>query len=96
MRTPMVSIVLAPIVLALAVLAGCGASEPAVDWNGKYTPTVKARLDGLVKAKDCDGLRAELLTAKATNEAKKQLDGSGTADLVAYIEYGLDEADCND
>ena len=89
MRTPMVSIV-----LALAVLAGCGASEPAVDWNGKYTPTVKARLDGLVKAKDCDGLRAELITAKATNEAKKRLDGSGTADLVAYIEYGLDQAEC--
>jgi hypothetical protein len=82
------------IALALAVLAGCGASEPAVDWNGKYTPTVKARLDGLVKAKDCDGLRAELVTAKATNEAKKRLDGSGTADLVAYIEYGLDQADC--
>jgi hypothetical protein len=82
------------IVLALAVLAGCGASEPAVDWNGKYTPTVKARLDGLIKSRDCDGLRAELTTAKATNEAKKRLDGSGTADLVAYIEYGLDKADC--
>ena len=89
MRTPMVSIA-----LALAVLAGCGASEPAVDWNGKYTPTVKARLDGLIKAKDCDGLQAELRTAKATNEAKKKLDGSGTADLVAYIEYGLDQAGC--
>jgi len=82
------------IVLALAVLAGCGASEPAVDWHGKYTPTVKARLDGLIKNKDCDGLRSELITAKATDAAKKRLDGSGTADLVAYIEYGLDKADC--
>jgi len=82
------------IALALVVLAGCGASEPAVDWNGKYTPTVKARLDDLVKTKDCDGLRAELVTAKATNAAKKQLNGSGTADLVAYIEYGLDKAGC--
>ena len=94
MRTPLVSTALAPIVVALAVLAGCGASEPAVDWDGKYTPTVKARLDGLIKSKDCDGLQAELLTAKATNAAKKRLDGSGTADLVAYIEYGLDKADC--
>jgi hypothetical protein len=89
MRTPLSSIA-----LALAVLAGCGASEPPVDWAGKYTATVKARLDGLIKAKDCDGLQAELRTAVATDAAKKRLDGSGTADLVAYIEYGLDKADC--
>ena len=82
------------IALALGVLAGCGASEPAVDWTGKYTPTVKARLDDLIKAKDCDGLEAELLTAKATDAARKRLSGSGTADLVAYIEYGLDRAEC--
>lgn len=89
MRTPLISTA-----LALAVLAGCGASEPAVDWDGKYTPTVKARLDRLITAKNCDDLQAELLTAKATDAARKRLDGSGTADLVAYIEYGLDKADC--
>ena len=89
MRTPVCSAV-----LALALLAGCGASEPQVDWDGKYSPTVKTRLDKLVKAKDCASLRAELATAKATNAAKKRLDGSGTADLVAYIQYGLDKAGC--
>lgn len=91
MRTPLSSIV-----LALAVLAGCGASEPPVDWGGKYSTTAKKRLDALVAAKDCNGLRSELLTAKATNAAKKRLNGSGTADLVAYIEYGLDKAGCDD
>jgi hypothetical protein len=91
MRTPLTSIV-----LALAVLAGCGASEPPVDWGGKYSMTAKKRLDALVEAKDCDGLRSELITAKVTNTAKKQLDGSGTADLVAYIKYGLDKAGCDD
>jgi hypothetical protein len=90
MRTPVISTVFA---LALLV-AGCGASEPPVDWGGKYTATAKARLDKLIQAKDCDGLQAELATAKATNAAKKRLDGSGTADLVAYIEYGLDKAGC--
>lgn len=94
MRTPVRRVALAQATLALAVLAGCGTSAPTVDWNGKYTPTQKARLDALIKAKNCDGLRAELITAKATNAAKKRLDGSGTADLVAYIEFGLDEADC--
>jgi len=41
MRTPVISTVFA---LALLV-AGCGASEPPVDWGGKYTATPKARLD---------------------------------------------------
>jgi hypothetical protein len=80
--------------LLFALLAGCAASPPPVDWGGKYSTTVKRRLDALIKAKDCDGLQAELATAKATNAAKKRLDGSGTADLVAYIKYGLDKADC--
>lgn len=90
MRTPVIS---AMVALALLV-AGCGASEPSVDWGGKYSATVKTRLDKLIEAKDCDGLQAELATAKVTNAAKKRLDGSGTADLVAYIEYGLDKAGC--
>jgi len=90
MRTPVISTVFALAVL----LAGCGASAPPVDWGGKYSTTVKSRLDTLIAAKDCDGLEAELATAKATNAAKKRLTGSGTADLVAYIEYGLDKADC--
>jgi hypothetical protein len=90
MRTPVISAVFALALLA----AGCGTSEPPVDWGGKYSTTAKARLDKLIDAKDCEGLRAELATAKATNAARKRLDGSGTADLVAYIEYGMDKADC--
>ena len=80
--------------VALAVLAGCAESAPPMDWGGKYSTTVKTRLDGLIKAKDCDSLRAELATAKAVDEAKRKSWGSGSQDLVAYIRWGMDKADC--
>jgi hypothetical protein len=78
------------------VLAGCAKDAPVVDWGGKYSTTVKERLDALVAEKDCESLRAELTTAHAIDEAKKRSYGSGSHDLVAYIEWGLDEADCPD
>jgi len=81
------------IVASLAVallLTGCS-SEPKVDWGGKYSSTVKERLDDLAKQKDCKRLLAELDTAYAINEAKK----GGSGDLVAYIKYILDRADCD-
>jgi hypothetical protein len=80
--------------LAVAVLASCGKSAPPVDWGGKYSTTVQQRLDELVKKKDCKSLRAELVTAHAIDEAKKRSYGSGSDDLVAYIKWGLDQADC--
>ena len=82
------------IVASLAVallLAGCGASEPTVDWGGKYSTTVKKRLDDLADAKDCKRLLAELDTAHAINGAKQ----GGSGDLVAYVKYSLDRADCD-
>jgi len=82
--------------LALALVAGCGNSAPPVDWGGKYSTTVQERLDELIKKKDCDSLQAELITAHAIDEAKKRSYGSGSDDLVAYIEWGLDKADCMD
>jgi hypothetical protein len=82
--------------LSLLLLAGCGNEPPPVDWGGKYSTTVQERLDALIAKKDCDSLQAELATAHATNEAKKRSYGSGTADLVAYIEWGLDKAGCTD
>jgi len=83
--------------LALGLaLAGCGNAAPPVDWGGKYSTTVKERLDELVAKKECDSLQAELKTAHTIDEAKKRSYGSGSADLVAYIEWGLDEADCPD
>jgi len=82
--------------LALALLAGCGNAAPPVDWGGKYSTTVQERLDELIKKKDCDSLQAELITAHAIDEAKKRSYGSGSDDLVAYIEWGLDKADCMD
>ena len=39
-------------------------------------------------------VRAELMTAHAIDEAKKRSYGSGSDDLVAYIKWGLGEADC--
>jgi len=76
------------------VLAGCGHSAPPVDWGGKYSTTVKTRLDALIRAKDCDSLRAELITAKSIDAAERRSSGTGSADLVAYITWGLDKADC--
>jgi hypothetical protein len=81
--------IVASLVLALS-LAGCS-SEPKVDWEGKYTPTIKKRLDDLAKQKDCGRLLAELDTARSINAAKE----GGSGDLVAYIKYSLDRADCD-
>jgi hypothetical protein len=81
------------IIASLAValmLTGCS-SEPEVDWNGKYTPTIKKRLDDLAKEKDCGGLLAELDTAYSINDAKQ----GGSGDLVAYIKHALERADCD-
>lgn len=91
MRTLVVSLA-----LSLAVLSGCGKSAPPVDWGGKYSTTVKTRLDKLIKDEDCASLRAELATAKAIDEAKRESSGSGSADLVAYIQWGQDRAGCKD
>ena len=82
------------IALALLVLAGCGNAAPPVDWGGKYSTTVQERLDKLIKKKDCDALQAELRTAQAIDDAKKRSYGSGSDDLVAYIRWGLGQADC--
>ena len=84
------------IALALLLLAGCGNSAPPVDWGGKYSTTVRERLDELIKKKDCDALQAELVTARTIDEAKKRYYGSGSDDLVAYIKWGLEQADCGD
>lgn len=84
------------LVLAGLLLASCANEAPPVDWGGKYSTTVKERLDGLVTKKDCESLQAELTTARTIDEAKKRTYGSGSADLVAYITWGLDKADCSD
>ena len=84
------------IALALLFLAGCGHSAPPVDWGGKYSTTVRERLDELIQKRDCDALQAELRTARTIDEAKKRHYGSGSDDLVAYIQWGLEEADCGD
>lgn len=72
------------------LLTGCS-SEPTVDWGGKYSQSVKKRLDGLAAAKDCGRLLAELDTARSISQAKE----GGSDDLVAYVKYSLERADCN-
>lgn len=84
------------IALGLVVLAGCGNPPPPVDWGGKYSTTVQERLNELIKKKDCDALQSELVTARTIDEAKKRSYGSGSDDLVAYIKWGLEQADCAD
>jgi hypothetical protein len=85
---------LGSLVLAFA-LAGCAKGAPPVDWGGKYSTTVKERLDALIAKKDCASLDAELTTAHTIDEAKKRSYGSGSGDLVAYIEWGIEKADCD-
>lgn len=80
--------------LTAVALAGCAGEAPPVDWGGKYAPSVQTRLDKLIAKKDCASLTAEWHTAHAINDAKKRSSGSGSADLVAYIEWGMDKADC--
>jgi len=77
--------------VAVLLVAGCGADAPAVDWGGKYSDSVKERLDELAHQKDCGRLLAELDTAYAIDGAKK----GGSGDLVAYITYSLERADCD-
>lgn len=77
--------------VAFVLLAGCGADAPPVDWGGKYSSTVKERLDQLARERDCGRLLAELDTAYAVDGAKK----GGTGDLVAYIKHALEGADCD-
>ena len=91
MRAPVLTVA-----LAATVLAGCSSSPPPVDWGGKYSTTVQTRLDKLIEAKDCASLRAELATAKSIDAAKRRDSGSGSEDLVAYIRWGMDKADCKD
>ena len=79
------------VAVAVLLLAGCGADAPAVDWGGKYSATVKERLDELAHQKDCGRLLAELDTAYSIDRAKK----GGSGDLVAYIRYSLERADCD-
>ena len=90
MRTRLYSVAL------VLLVSGCANPAPPVDWGGKYSPTVQERLDELIEKKDCESLQKELRTAHTIDEAKKRSYGSGSEDLVAYIEWGLDEADCPD
>lgn len=90
MRTRLCSVAL------VLLVSGCAESAPPVDWGGKHSATVKERLDELIQKKDCESLQAELRTAHAIDEAKKRIYGSGSDDLVAYIEWGLDKAECPD
>lgn len=78
------------------LLAGCAEEAPPVHWGGKYSATVKTRLDDLIAKKDCASLQAELTTAHTIDAAKKRSHGSGSDDLVAYLKWGLDRADCPD
>lgn len=72
------------------LISGC-AAEPDVDWGGKYSSTVKKRLDQLAEEKDCGRLLAELDTAYSIDRAK----AGGSGDLVSYIKYALDRANCD-
>ena len=81
-------------VAAGVVLAGCGGGPvPSVAWMD-YLPGVKVDIDAATTAKDCNLLA--VYRDMAINEdilESKPRDALNT-DLVAYIEWSLQEAGC--
>ncbi len=63
-------------------------------WGGKYDFSVKLRIDGLAANGRCNDLQSEFDTAYANDGITRDRTGSGTADLMAYIDQALDRAGC--
>jgi hypothetical protein len=69
------------------------AGYPAM-FGTKYSVTVAQRIDALMVARDCDGLQREFDTADANDNATRTRTGSGTADLMGYIDDRLRSTGC--
>lgn len=70
-------------------------SETAKFPTGRYADEVRTKIDDLVTAKDCAGLQAEFNRADANDAAQRAKTGSGTADLMTYIDGALKAANCH-
>lgn len=83
--------------VVLGGLASCASSpteSPSTNLWDKYSPVVKERIDGMAVVEDCVGLQAEFDQAAANDSVTRDRTGSGTADLMAYIDKQLRAAGC--
>ncbi len=79
--------------VAALVLTGCGGGSAGVDWSN-YDSSVKARIDGLEAAADCEGLQKEFDTADANNSVQRERTGTGNVELMTYIDGLMQDAGC--
>lgn len=63
-------------------------------FGTKYAVAVQERIDELANGENCNALQDEFDTAEANNEAMIERTGSGTADLMEYIDGRMREAGC--
>ena len=73
---------------------GPGSGSGGTSWWSKYDSSVKSRIDNLAAAGDCAGLQAEFDIADANDDATRDRTGSGTADLMGYIDDKMRAAAC--
>lgn len=83
---------IAALALTAVMLVGCS-SGSSVDWEN-YSPSVKARIDGLAAAGDCAALQDEFDVADANDDAQRDQVGEGNADLMGYIDEKMAAAGC--
>lgn len=63
-------------------------------FGTKYSAAVQTRIDEMAERRDCAGLQAEFDTASRNDTATRSRTGSGTADLMGYIDGKLRAAEC--
>lgn len=63
-------------------------------FGTKYSAAVQTRIDAMAADRDCRGLQAEFDTADANDDATRRRTGSGTADLMGYIDDAMRRVGC--
>jgi hypothetical protein len=64
-----------------------------VNWSN-YSPTVKTRIEGFIQSADCSNLQKEFDIADQNNAAQRNRVGTGTAELMGYIDSSMRKLDC--
>lgn len=83
----LVAIVLTAVVALFLLRSGLERSAPsgeAVPWMD-YPADLRPRIERLVAAEDCTGLRAERVAAESTNRSMLEQSGHDNARVIAYI-----------
>lgn len=77
----------------LFLTQGCSETVIDVKWEN-YSPIVKERIDKAVATKDCNGLQKEFNAADKHNDNQRRRTGESNAELMAYIDKKMQEANC--